>query len=76
MGLLAFLERRELFVRTVLVGAALCSAWVLPRAGVSRGLSLHENAMMPGQAATQITKADSEAISAYGGQRAAPLAML
>ena len=66
MGLIAFLERRELVLRTVLVGAALCSVWMLPKAGVSRTLSLHENAMMPGQASTQLTKADRDAINAYG----------
>jgi hypothetical protein len=66
MGLIAVLERRELVLRTVLVGAALCSVWMLPKAGVSRTLSLHENAMMPGQASTQLTKADRDAINAYG----------
>ena len=66
MSLLAFFERRELLLRSLFMALGACSIVVLPHARVSRHLGLHVNAMMPGQASSQLTSADREAISAYG----------
>lgn len=66
MGVVEAVERNELVLRCLLTALACGAIVALPDHRLSRALSVHENAMMPGNAQSQLASEDRNAIIKLG----------